>query len=763
MLETGFLLKNRYRIEKKIGRGGFAVTYLAQDTTQKRSCIVKHLSLAAASDSKSVELFQREAQVLAHLHHSRIPDFIDFFQEETEKDISIYLVQEHIEGQNLAEMQKQGRRFTEPGIIRIGIEICRILEYLHSLSPPLIHRDIKPSNILIGRDGLVYLIDFGAVRDKLMPRDALDPTIVGTYGYMPLEQFGGRAVPASDLYALGVTLITLLTGREPAELPQADFKLAYRPHARVSRGFAKVIDRLIEPDVAHRFERAGELRSALEALLPAGKPQAVPPVRHLAAFAVLLAVLLAGYLYLMRPRPAAPPPAPNKSEKAATTTRPPGRLAEPVGTNPCIVHLPFDGSLEGQGLRLTSRADPGEAPAFSEGVFGRAVQLDDRGLEYVEAFPHLFGGSYTLQFWFRLDAVPRKEQYGAVFRSALLTFDLRNGGDSLLFLHSAAGGHMQMQIHSRSRPLEAERWYHLAVVRRATAGDVAAYLDGNAAAAIRRFDLAAGDGFDVIRLGAVDGGGRHTFRGRLDDLRIYDYARTEAQIREYLGPRAGSEKESRLPGVSGELFFDGQPITRFTREMPRFWFRNETTGREQFVKTRYADGRFLFMGLSPGKYGVDVSIRPGPQASYRTPGVFTAWKPFTVADEPAAGLEIHTWKVMHLRQPQNNAEGLDRWDAECEGKMEFPSPVPFEWESLGEGAVYPYRLERWSCRPFRKTDTLRQETIAGTGFRADLPPSGDNEMYVLHLAAEKGGRRIGQLETYGKVGGRGWDYRFRVR
>ena len=110
----------------------------------------------------------------------------------------------------MAERLKGGELFTERQAVGIGIAVCKILEYLHGFSPPVIHRDIKDSNILIGADGEVYLIDFGAVRDKMVSRDTLDATIVGTYGYMPLEQFGGLAVPGSDIYALGATLISIL-------------------------------------------------------------------------------------------------------------------------------------------------------------------------------------------------------------------------------------------------------------------------------------------------------------------------------------------------------------------------------------------------------------------------------------------------------------------------------------------------------------------------------------------------------------------------
>jgi serine/threonine protein kinase len=119
----------------------------------------------------------------------------------------------------------------------LGIQLAGILEHLHALSPPVIHRDIKPSNVLLDSAGKAYLIDFGAVREILSPPDG-GRTVAGTYGYMPFEQFEGRAAPASDLYSLGATLLFLLSHKAPHQMEAEPGVLDFGPHLNVSEAFA---------------------------------------------------------------------------------------------------------------------------------------------------------------------------------------------------------------------------------------------------------------------------------------------------------------------------------------------------------------------------------------------------------------------------------------------------------------------------------------------------------------------------------------------
>lgn len=293
-------IRDRYRVVKTLGEGQGVTTYLVFDEQEKRNSVLKELSLKRTADLNTVELFERESKVLAHLDHPRIPKFLDFFKVESEDDIRLYLVQELVEGKSLKQLVESGKRFSEREAIDVGRRVARVLEYLHGLSPPLIHRDIKPSNVILSRERQVYLIDFGAVRDiMLFDRESHGggPTVVGTYGYMPYEQFSGRALPASDIYALGATLIYLLSGEEPARLEKEKMRLDFRPRVRVSEPFAAVLSKMVEPDWKKRCSSATELREALE-VLGAGR---APLTRRVLAVRVaglaLLALLSAWLLF----------------------------------------------------------------------------------------------------------------------------------------------------------------------------------------------------------------------------------------------------------------------------------------------------------------------------------------------------------------------------------------------------------------------------------------------------------------------------------
>jgi len=125
---------------------------------------------------------------------------------------------------------------TEKQVRELATDILKILIYLHELSPPVLHRDIKPSNLIWGEDKQIYLVDFGAVQAQAAVT-GVTFTVVGTSGYAPLEQFWGRAVPSSDLYALGATLIHLLTGTAPADLPQKDSRIQFSDRISLAPSF----------------------------------------------------------------------------------------------------------------------------------------------------------------------------------------------------------------------------------------------------------------------------------------------------------------------------------------------------------------------------------------------------------------------------------------------------------------------------------------------------------------------------------------------
>jgi serine/threonine protein kinase len=137
---------------------------------------------------EDLKLFEREAQILKQLNHPRIPDYRDYFCID-DRSLWFGLVQKYIPGCSLKEQLASGKRFTERQVRKIAESVLKILIHLHELNPSVLHRDIKPSNLIWGEDEQVYLVDFGAVQDRAAKEGATF-TVVGTYGYAPMEQFG---------------------------------------------------------------------------------------------------------------------------------------------------------------------------------------------------------------------------------------------------------------------------------------------------------------------------------------------------------------------------------------------------------------------------------------------------------------------------------------------------------------------------------------------------------------------------------------------
>jgi eukaryotic-like serine/threonine-protein kinase len=171
-------------------------------------------------------------------------------------------------------------RLDDAEVEQVATRILEILVYLHGQNPPVIHRDIKPNNLIWGEDNQVYLVDFGAVQAEVSAGRTM--TVVGTYGYMPPEQFGGRTVPASDLYGLGTTLLFLLTGTNPADLPQKDLKVQFQDRVRVGQPLKQWLERMVEPSLDRRFRDAEEALTFLKKKnsLSALKTAKTPAVKY---------------------------------------------------------------------------------------------------------------------------------------------------------------------------------------------------------------------------------------------------------------------------------------------------------------------------------------------------------------------------------------------------------------------------------------------------------------------------------------------------
>lgn len=259
-IQSEQILVERYQIAERLGKGGMARTFAAHRLIDDLPVVIKELHFSQLENWKAYELFQREIKTLKSIKHPAIPKFLDSFEVKNEQDLNYYLVIERVPGDNLIDAIDQNWRPSEAELKQMAYKLLDVLSYLHTLAPPVIHRDIKPSNIIRhGSD--FYLIDFGAVLDMIRPEGS--STVVGTFGYMAPEQFTGRALPASDLYGLGATLLHILAGRPPAELPQKELRLDFRSSVSCSSDFANWLERMLEPAYERRFQTASEAQKAL--------------------------------------------------------------------------------------------------------------------------------------------------------------------------------------------------------------------------------------------------------------------------------------------------------------------------------------------------------------------------------------------------------------------------------------------------------------------------------------------------------------------
>ena len=262
------ILNERYQVQKLLREKAGRKTLLALDLTTEKLVIVKLLVFNNQFVWDDLKLFEREAQTLQLLCHSAIPQYIDSFQFDLPECNGFAFVQTYIDAPSLQESFENGRRFSEDEIKEIARKLLNILTYLHEHHPPVIHRDIKPSNILLTNRsgnsvGDIYLVDFGSVQNVLANDDGTI-TIVGTYGYMPIEQFSGQTVPASDIYSLGATLIYLITGKHPSELLKKQIRITFEDLVNVSDSLIDWLKSMTEPALDMRFTSAREAIASLD-------------------------------------------------------------------------------------------------------------------------------------------------------------------------------------------------------------------------------------------------------------------------------------------------------------------------------------------------------------------------------------------------------------------------------------------------------------------------------------------------------------------
>jgi hypothetical protein len=246
----------RYVLTRPLGEGSQAETFEAVDKREGRLVAVKRFRVGKAKAWKDVELAEREAKTLASLDHPLLPKYVEHFEENGE----LVLVMELIEGESLASLKKTGHRSDVAEIARLLDDASSALAYLHNRTPPVIHRDLKPANVIRRKDGSFAFVDFGAVRDRLKVGGG--STVVGTFGYMAPEQFQGRASGTTDVYGVGATAITMMTGVEPEELPHRG--LAIDVAAAVPKGtpgwLVRTLQAMLEPNPEARAWSIAEAR-----------------------------------------------------------------------------------------------------------------------------------------------------------------------------------------------------------------------------------------------------------------------------------------------------------------------------------------------------------------------------------------------------------------------------------------------------------------------------------------------------------------------
>ncbi|MBD6615543.1 protein kinase [Komarekiella sp. 'clone 1'] len=268
------LLRDRYRVFKPLGQGGFGATFLANDQALpgEPSCVIKQLRPSGTTPhvlQMARELFEREAKTLGKIgNHPQIPRLLDYFEEQEQ----FYLVQEYISGDTLQQEIKHNGILSETGVKQFLSETLPLLQYIHERK--VIHRDIKPANLIRRtQDARMVLIDFGAVKNQVSQgvpsqsgHTALTAYAIGTPGFAPPEQMAMRPVYASDIYALGVTCIYLLTGKTPKDLEYnpTTGEMMWEQLVQLSDHLINVLRKMLDVSVRTRYQSAEEVLRALE-------------------------------------------------------------------------------------------------------------------------------------------------------------------------------------------------------------------------------------------------------------------------------------------------------------------------------------------------------------------------------------------------------------------------------------------------------------------------------------------------------------------
>lgn len=254
------LCAGAYTIIDQLGVGGQGTAYLSK-TTDGASVVLKEFILPVFVDinvrRQALERMQNEVQMLKKLDHDRIVKLKDFFIE----DHRGYLVLELIDGDSLRTIVSRNGKMSEATVVSLMEQMCDMLEYLHSLSPPVVHRDFTPDNLILGSDGILKLVDFNVAQQKEATSTG---TVVGKHAYIPPEQFRGKPCSQSDIYAMGASVFYLLSGEDPEPITSSHPKEAV---PNISNGLDIIVARATALDTNYRYQSAAEIRQELVAMV----------------------------------------------------------------------------------------------------------------------------------------------------------------------------------------------------------------------------------------------------------------------------------------------------------------------------------------------------------------------------------------------------------------------------------------------------------------------------------------------------------------
>lgn len=260
MAVFGQVIDDKYEILKLIGEGGMSKVYLAMDKRLNKSWAVKEIEKKAKDRNNEIVVQSAiaEANMIKQLDNPAIVRIVDII----DNGNVIYIIEDFVEGETLEALLDADGAQPEELVVEWGKQLCEAFDYLHTRTPPIIYRDMKPANVMLTPEGKLRVIDFGIAREY-KEHNLKDTTSLGTRGYAPPEQFGGKTDARSDIYSLGVTLFQLVTGRDPC-LASTELKPVRQIDPKLSEGIETIIQKCVQHDPANRYQSCVELLYDLE-------------------------------------------------------------------------------------------------------------------------------------------------------------------------------------------------------------------------------------------------------------------------------------------------------------------------------------------------------------------------------------------------------------------------------------------------------------------------------------------------------------------